>query len=118
MCLLPRVHSPGFETLPDTDLPSLAARLWDAIVKLDQVFPSAAFNLGLYTAPPRDCRRPHFHWHLAITPRLTGIAGYEVGAGSWINIVTPEDAAERYRTCSRQVSPGKKLPGRAHATPE
>ncbi|MDA0282313.1 MAG: galactose-1-phosphate uridylyltransferase [Planctomycetota bacterium] len=100
MCLLPHVSSPGFETTSDEDLKLLTAVLRKAIVKLDRVFQGAAFNLGLHTAPPRDPGRPYYHWHMTITPRLTGIAGFEVGSGAWINIVSPEDAANRYRTSS------------------
>jgi len=32
-------------------------------------------------------------WHLEVLPRLTVIAGVELGAGWWINSVPPEDAA-------------------------
>ena len=51
----------------------------------------------IVATPPRDARSPACHWHLTITPRLTGIAGFEISTGSWINITTPEDAATRYR---------------------
>ena len=96
MCLFPREPSPSFETASDSILEQFAAILVDSLKCLDEVFSNAPFNLALHTAPPRDQRRDTFHWHLTITPRLTGIAGFEIGSGSWINIVTPEDAAARY----------------------
>lgn len=101
MRLFPRKAEPAFENATEANLQSIASLLKSALKCLHDVFPEAPFNLGLHTAPPRDNRRRFFHWHLAITPRLTGIAGFEVASGSWINIVSPEDAASRYREAFR-----------------
>ncbi len=38
------------------------------------------------------------HWHLEVVPRLTVLAGLELGAGVYVNTVPPEEAAERLRT--------------------
>lgn len=38
-----------------------------------------------------------FHWHIEIIPRLTISAGFELGTGIYINVVTPEDAARYLR---------------------
>jgi UDPglucose--hexose-1-phosphate uridylyltransferase len=37
------------------------------------------------------------HWHLELVPRLSVLAGLELGAGISINSVAPEDAAKRLR---------------------
>ena len=37
------------------------------------------------------------HWHLELLPRLTVLAGIELGAGHHINMLAPERAAERLR---------------------
>ncbi len=97
MELSPRASATGFESTSDTDLKSLAKLLKNALRSLNNAFPDAPFNLELHTAPPRDARSSTCHWHLAITPRLTGIAGFEISTGAWINIITPEDSAARYR---------------------
>ena len=101
MCLFPCEPSPSFETETDSCLRHLAATLLSSLACLNKVFPQVPFNLSLHTAPPRDPRRDSYYWHLAVTPRLTGIAGFELGSGSWINVITPEDAATRYRACFR-----------------
>jgi len=36
-------------------------------------------------------------WHLELVPRLSILAGVELGAGWWINALTPEDAAAALR---------------------
>ncbi len=97
MCLSPGATVAGFESTSDADLTSLGDLLKNALHSLNDVYPDAPFNLELHTAPPRDTRRQAYHWHLAITPRLTGIAGFEVSSGTWINVAAPEDAAARYR---------------------
>jgi UDPglucose--hexose-1-phosphate uridylyltransferase len=40
------------------------------------------------------------HWHLEILPRLSILAGLELGTGIYVNTLAPEDAAERLRTVS------------------
>jgi UDPglucose--hexose-1-phosphate uridylyltransferase len=37
------------------------------------------------------------HWHLELVPRTSRIAGLELGAGVWINPVTPREAAAALR---------------------
>ena len=37
------------------------------------------------------------HWHLEIVPRLSVLAGLELGAGIYVNTLAPEEAAERLR---------------------
>jgi hypothetical protein len=36
-------------------------------------------------------------WHFELLPRLSILAGVELGAGWWINALAPEDAAETLR---------------------
>lgn len=102
--VLPREHSPDFETsAPDAWL-NLAALLKALLERLEAALPEPAYNLFLYSGPSRD-RRPgywatldqDFHWHIAILPRLTEVAGFEVGTGFYANPVIPERAAATLR---------------------
>jgi UDPglucose--hexose-1-phosphate uridylyltransferase len=47
------------------------------------------WNAWLHPGPP---------WHLHFVPRLTALAGIELGAGLYVNVVPPEAAAERLRS--------------------
>jgi UDPglucose--hexose-1-phosphate uridylyltransferase len=49
------------------------------------------------TSTTEDEDDPHYHWHIRIVPRLTTIAGFEMGSGMYINTVMPEDAARFMR---------------------
>jgi UDPglucose--hexose-1-phosphate uridylyltransferase len=40
---------------------------------------------------------PAVHWHLHVVPRLTVLAGIELGAGIYVNTLRPEAAAQALR---------------------
>lgn len=53
--------------------------------------------LPLFHALPPGGGRESFHWHLEICPR-TGIpTGFELGAGLFVNAISPGEAAARLR---------------------
>ena len=41
--------------------------------------------------------RYDYCWHLEIVPRFNALAGFEIGLGSYINTVYPEEAARFLR---------------------
>jgi len=49
-----------------------------------------------------DEEDPYYHWHIRIIPRLTTIAGFEMGSGIYINTAMPEDTAGQMRDCFRR----------------
>ena len=57
----------------------------------------AGVNFVLHTAPLGEDDLPYFHWHLEIMPKLTRVAGFEMGSGFYINPTPPEDAAQYLR---------------------
>lgn len=97
MWIVPRRHEPHFAETADTEIHEFSEVLRATLTALERVLPIPAYNIALCTAPFRDPRSPAYHWHLKITPRIAGIAGFEVGTGGWINIVLPEIAAAKLR---------------------
>jgi UDPglucose--hexose-1-phosphate uridylyltransferase len=95
--LVPRAHAASFAG-PATgpDLPSaVAALLHDGLVRLGQALGGPPpLNLWLRTAPKGA---KHFHWHIDVVPRLTQLAGLELGAGVAVDIYTPERVAAELR---------------------
>ncbi len=87
--LLPRRHELTFE-----DVDELSGELHWLLYRIEVVLDQPAYNLVLHTAPWTG---DDFHWHFELLPRITGIAGFELGAGMFINPVSPEDAAARLR---------------------
>jgi len=75
--------------------PSGARMLHDALRRLKQrLGASPPLNMWVRTAPG-DAE--HFCWRIDILPRLTHLAGLELGAGVNLNIVAPEQVAEELR---------------------
>jgi UDPglucose--hexose-1-phosphate uridylyltransferase len=90
MRIVPRAASPSFELDDEVG----TAMIRRAIRGLAKLFGPPPFNLWVRTAP-RDADR--FHWHVDIVPRLTVLAGFELGTGAPINVYPPERAAADLR---------------------
>ena len=60
--------------------------LRDVVRRLQAVEGLRPWNAWLHHGPP---------WHLHLVPRLTALAGIELGAGIYVNVLPPELAAER-----------------------
>jgi len=79
----------------DDDGPTGAALLHDGLRRLARrLGASPPLNMWVRTAP-RDADR--FCWRIDVMPRLTHLAGLELGTGVHLNIVAPERAAAELR---------------------
>jgi UDPglucose--hexose-1-phosphate uridylyltransferase len=79
----------------EDDGPTGAAMLHDALGRLARrLGASPPLNLWVRTAPQGA---EHYCWRIDILPRLTHLAGLELGAGVNLNIVAPERAAAELR---------------------
>ena len=91
LMLAPRRPRARFED----DGPTGAALLHDALRRLGRrLGAQPPLNLWVRTAP-RDAER--FAWRIDIVPRLTHLAGLELGTGVHLNVVPPEQAAAELR---------------------
>ena len=91
LMLAPRVPRARFEDAG----PSGAALLHESLCRLGRLLGHVPpLNLWVRTAP-RGAER--YCWRIDIVPRLTHMAGLELGAGVHLNIVSPERAAAELR---------------------
>jgi UDPglucose--hexose-1-phosphate uridylyltransferase len=91
LMIMPRTPRPRFQD----DGPTGAPLLHDALNRLTRRFGAPPpLNLWVRTAPQGA---EHFCWRIDILPRLTHLAGFELGTGVGINIVAPERAAAALR---------------------
>ena len=89
--IVPRAPRPRFED----DGPLGAGLLHDVLGRLAAVLGAVPpFNLWVRTAPSGTER---FCWRIDLLPRLTNLAGLEMGTGVNLNVVAPEDSAARLR---------------------
>ncbi len=107
MWILPKDHLHDFSQLTDEALATTAPVIKNALKAMKTLLNDPPYNFVLHTAPPPFNRPGYpdhwnsiasdYHWHLEIIPRLTRIAGFEWGAGLYINPTPPEVAAEYLR---------------------
>lgn len=95
--VLPTTHQASFEALGTDEIDALARLLRELLARLGRLFADPPYNFALHTAPLRNPDPEHFHWHLELMPKLTRVAGFELGTGFFINPTPPEDAARFLR---------------------
>jgi len=91
--IIPKRHCASFGLVPKRQLAGLAMVLKDTLLCLHRGLDNPDFNLMVDTTTTEDEEDPYYHWHIRIVPRLTTIAGFEMGSGIYINTVLPEDSA-------------------------
>jgi len=95
--IFPRRHMASFGDVRDSELEELAGVLHNTLWKMHSGLNDPDFNYTIMTAPHHESGTRHYHWYLEIVPRLSEVAGFELGSGTFINTVLPEDAAEFLR---------------------
>jgi len=95
--ILPKIHESHFEASDAPTLQNMAWVLRSTMRKLDKVLERPAYNFMVQSAPVQEAPLAHFHWHLAIIPKLTKVAGFEWGTGFYINPTPPEESAKYLR---------------------
>jgi len=96
--IYPRRHMASFGDISAAEIIDLARMLRTMLAKLYYGLHDPDFNFTLRSAPAENFGVKYFHWYVSIIPRLTRVAGFELGSGMFINTVLPEAAAEFLRT--------------------
>ncbi len=78
--------------LSRSEIESLAKTMRMSLGGLRTLLDDPPYNFGFHqiTDGAGDC----YHWHLEVYPRLSIWAGFEKSTGMYINVVSPEDAAQ------------------------
>ena len=91
--IVPKHEEPAFGHVEHRHLAELADVLRRTLKALDDALGDPDFNYIIHSAPPEDDTKHYFLWHIQIMPRVSSIAGFELGSGIYINTILPEDAA-------------------------
>jgi UDPglucose--hexose-1-phosphate uridylyltransferase len=75
----------------------LAIVLKDSLARLAQLLNNPDYNHVIHSSRVDGEDEDSFLWHLQIVPRLTRIAGFEIGSGMRINTARPEETARAMR---------------------
>ncbi len=95
--IYPRRHMASFGEIGEEEIADLAKTLRTLLAKLYYGLDDPDFNYTIRSAPVEYTGANHFHWYVSVIPRLTQVAGFELGSGMFINTVLPEAAAEFLR---------------------
>ena len=113
--ILPREPGPWFHAAGPSVVAGLADLVREVVARIERSVPGAEFNWWLHQAPfaplvdqtegpsrrwgrggagdmPADWR-----WHLELLPRISPLAGFELGIGCHISVMSPEEWARRLR---------------------
>jgi UDPglucose--hexose-1-phosphate uridylyltransferase len=96
--ILPREHRSSFTSTSPAALRQLAPLLRDILFRLYSHLNDPDFNLIVRSSPTRESENNYFHWYIAVVPRLSRSAGFELGSGIWINPSIPEACADFLRS--------------------
>ena len=95
--IIPKHHNDTFENISGDELTDLATVLRQIAYMFELAFDDVPYNIVWHTAPWKRDFSAYYHWHLELIPRLTTIAGFELGTGYYINPTAPEIAAAALR---------------------
>lgn len=97
MLIMPRRHMACFSEITDAEAADLAGNLRRTLGKLYYGLDDPDFNYSVRTAPVEYAGVKYYHWYVSIIPRLTKLAGFELGSGMFINVSLPEENASFLR---------------------
>lgn len=112
--IIPRQPGPWFHAAGPEVVAGLAIFLREVVARIERAAPGAEFNWWLHQAPffphaegpgalPRRCRAwagdvpAGWRWHVEIVPRISPLAGFELGIGCHIAIMSAAESARRLR---------------------
>lgn len=96
--IVPTEHHSDFGQIRVQQVQGLASILRSVFRKMNVMIKNIPYNMVLHTSPVNvQADYGNYHWHLEILPRLTTMAGFELGTGYFINPTPPEIAAQALR---------------------
>ena len=98
--IFPLRHMASFGEITDLEIADLARVLRTLLAKIYVGLENPDLNFTIRSGPTEYSGVRHFHWYVSVIPRLTRVAGFELGSGMFINTVLPEAAAEFLRKVS------------------
>jgi UDPglucose--hexose-1-phosphate uridylyltransferase len=91
--IYPKRHSASFWGTTPEERVELGGVLRRALGRLHGSLNNPDYNFIIRSAPIGDEDVRFYHWYIVIVPKVTTPAGFELGAGIYINITVPEECA-------------------------
>jgi UDPglucose--hexose-1-phosphate uridylyltransferase len=97
MWIVPRQARSTFLEATSEELADLGAVLRDVLHRIYVGLRDPDYNLIIRSAPVKDHGNSYFRWYISLIPRLSRMAGFELGSGMHINPTLPEGCASFLR---------------------
>ncbi len=91
---------PRFADTPDQTLAGLARATRDVARGIRVLLGDVAYNVVWHDGPAPSASAapgPAPSWYLTVVPRVSTVAGFELGTGLFVNVLDPAEAAARLR---------------------
>jgi UDPglucose--hexose-1-phosphate uridylyltransferase len=95
--ILPKRHTPIFTQITEAETEDLARVLRGTLARLYWGLHDPDYNTVIRSAPSHEEHSRSFHWYLSVVPKVTRLAGFELGSGMFINTAPPEASARFLR---------------------
>lgn len=95
--IFPRRHMSSFDDIADAEITDLAVVLRSLLARLYHGLNDPDYNYTIRSIPTANPRADYFHWYLTVVPRVSRVAGFEIGSGMFINPTLPEESARFLR---------------------
>lgn len=103
LLIVPREHQACFHLADPKARSSVGHAIGAALRDLNALLGDIAYNLVFHSAPYHS--HGVYHWHLHLFPALTTRAGFELGTGVLINVISPEAVTGDVRGARERSSP-------------
>ena len=95
--VIPKQHSSSFEEISAASAKELAFVMRSTLAKIYKSLNNPDYNYVIKSSPCHEKDVEYYHWYVQIVPRVSAMAGFELGSGIYINTVIPETAAKFLR---------------------
>jgi len=95
--VLPKKHDSTFDNISPEGTKELAYVMRITLSKIYKSLNNPDYNFVIFSSPCHERGLEYYHWHIQIIPRVSSVAGFELGSGIYINTVIPESAADFLR---------------------
>lgn len=95
--IIPKRHEPSFANINEKEIKDLALMMKDLFSRYYFALDDPDFNFAIQTPPRDESNDRSYHWYIRVMPKLTKLAGFELGSGMYINVTLPEENAKYLR---------------------
>ncbi len=98
--IYPKRHQSQYCEISDDEMQDLAVILKTVLGKLYVCLDNPDYNYIIRSMTTKDGEVQYYHWYIVIIPKISQVAGFEIGSGIFINTAEPEMCTQALREAS------------------